>query len=81
MGNLDRYYELPAERPFRTDPGEHSFKADPDERSSRLIRMSTLSRPIRVGALSRPIRVSRANGCSIFRAVRHPRPRRGALPP
>ena len=33
MGNLDRYYELPAERPFRTDPGEHSFKADPGEHS------------------------------------------------
>ena len=33
MGNLDRYYELPAERPLRTDPGKYSFKADPDERS------------------------------------------------
>jgi hypothetical protein len=33
MGNLDRYYDLPTERPFRADPGERSFKADPDERS------------------------------------------------
>jgi hypothetical protein len=32
MGNLDRYYDLPTERPFSADPDDRSFKADPGER-------------------------------------------------
>ena len=32
MGNLDRYYDLPTERPFKADPDERSFEADQGER-------------------------------------------------